>query len=155
MAGVGSVYLRLGTSGEQDITGSLESPFEFGRIRYFRDGTGDMAVVSYGLIMHQATDTLRDGGRSVTLVSTPTLNPLDLDGLAEVLRSHRQVVVKEDDESHGGLASQMKQLAWDVVADCDLRTFTRKDEFIHRYGSHVDLLSAHVISTARVLQDLL
>ena len=153
----GPVYLRLGKAGEPDITGAIEAPFEFGKVRYFRRGTGDIAVISYGLMMHQAlevADALRDGGRSVTLVSTPTLKPLDLDGLAEVLRTHQQVVVMEEHAPQGGLASQVKQLAWDVGADCDLRTFTLNDEFIHCYGSHADLLSAHGLSTARVLREI-
>lgn len=153
----GPVYLRLGKAGEPDITGSVEAPFEFGKVRYFRRGAGDIAVISYGLMMHQAlevADALSAEGRSVTLVSTPTLKPLDLDGLADVLRSHRQVVVMEEHAPQGGLASQVKQLAWDVGADCDLRTFTLKDEFIHCYGSHADLLSAHGLSTERVLRDI-
>ena len=91
--GGGPVYLRLGKAGEPDITSALASPFEFGKIRYFHRGTGDIAVVSYGLMMHQAVevaDALRSAGRSVTVVSTPTLKPLDVAGLTEVLLTHRR-----------------------------------------------------------------
>jgi transketolase len=153
----GPVYLRLGKAGEPVITQSVESPFEFGKIRYFRRGTGDVAVVSYGLMMHQAlevADALEAAGRSVTLVSTPTLKPLDVEGLTDVLREHQQVVVMEEHAPQGGLAAQAKQWAWDLGADCDLRTFTLKDEFIHCYGSHADLLSAHGLSSEKVLRDI-
>ena len=153
----GPIYLRLAKAGEPDITQAVESPFEFGKIRYFLRGTGDIAVVSYGLMMHTAmevSDALTAQGRSVTLVSTPTLKPLDLDGLAEVLGTHRQVVILEEHAPQGGLASQVKQLAWDGRVACDLRVFTLKDEFIHCYGSHVDLLRAHGLSVQHVLLGL-
>ena len=45
-------------------------------------------------------------------------------------------------------------MAWDVGVNCDLRTFTLKDEFIHCYGSHADLLNAHGLSPAKVLREL-
>ena len=40
---------------------------------------------------------------------------------------------------------QTKQIAWDTRANCRLDTFTLQDAFIHNYGSHDDLLSAHGI----------
>ena len=153
----GPIYLRLGKAGEPIISAAIEPDFEFGRIRYFRRGTGDIALVSYGLMMHIAVeiaDALVAQGRSVTLVSTPTLKPLDLEGLADVLRSHEQVVVMEEHAPQGGLAAQVKQLAWDVRAQCDLRTYTLKDEFIHCYGSHVDLLREHGMSADLVLASI-
>ena len=43
----------------------------------------------------------------------------------------------------GGLAGQVKELAWEQRVDCRLDTFTLQDHFIHNYGSHSDLLAAH------------
>ncbi len=153
----GPIYLRLGKAGEPDITEAIEAPFAFGKIRYFKRGSGDIAIVSYGLMMHKALEVaeiLTSQGRSVTLISSPTLKPLDLEGLAEVLKSHRQVVVMEEHAPQGGLASQVKQLAWDVHAECALRTFTLKDEFVHCYGSHTELMKAHGLSTEHVLASI-
>jgi len=153
----GPVYMRIGKAGEPNITSGIRSPFKFGKIRTFYRGTGDIAILSYGLMMHEAmkvADTLSASGRSVTLVSTPTLKPLDSEGLAEILASHRTVVVLEEHAPQGGLASQVKQLAWDTKASCDLRTYTLKDEFIHCYGTHADLLRAHGLD-AQVVVDTL
>jgi transketolase len=105
-------------------------------------------------IAMEVSDALTAQGRSVTLVSTPTLKPLDLDGLAEVLGTHRQVVILEEHAPQGGLASQVKQLAWDGRVACDLRTYTLRDEFVHCYGSHADLLRRHGISVDLVMSDL-
>jgi transketolase len=54
-------------------------------------------------------------------------------------------VVIEEHAPQGGLAPRTKQIAWDTRATCRLDTFTLQDAFIHNYGSHDDLLSAHGI----------
>lgn len=152
--GGGPVYLRLGKAGEPDISSSALEPFEFGRVRHFRRGSGDIAVLSYGLMMHRANDlavALEGRGRSVTLVAVPTLKPLDAEGVTAILRSHRHVVVMEEHSPQGGLSSLTKQLAWDAGASCRLDTFSLKDEFIHCYGSHDELLSAHGLSLHAIL----
>ena len=51
----------------------------------------------------------------------------------------------------GGLAPHTKQIAWDIRAECRLDTFTLKDEFVHCYGSHEDILAAHGLSPERIL----
>lgn len=145
----GPLYLRLGKAGEPDLTAHAEEPFEFGRIRYLHRGSGGLAVVSYGIMMKQATqvaEQLSAQFGDVSLVSVPTLKPLDTEGLAGVLAAHDEVVVMEEHVPQGGLSAQVKALAWDTSATCRLSTFTLKDEFVHCYGSHDDLLRAHGIS---------
>ena len=61
------------------------------------------------------------------------------------------MIVVEEHAPQGGLAPQTKQIAWDVRAECDLHTFTLKDEFVHCYGSHEDILAAHGLSVERIL----
>jgi transketolase len=97
-------------------------------------------------------DRLREQGKSVSLVSVHTLKPLDRAGIVDALKRHRQVIVIEEHAPQGGLAPQTKQLAWDSKATCRLDTFTLRDEFIHNYGSHDDLLAAHGLSPARILE---
>lgn len=150
----GPIYLRLGKVGEPDLTGSALEPFEFGRIRHLRRGSGRVAVVSYGVLIKEATevaDRLNATHGPVSLVSVPTLKPLDREGLAAVLRDHEQVVVMEEHAPVGGLASQTTSLAWEIGARCRLRTFTLKDEFVHCYGTHGELLAAHGITVDAVV----
>jgi transketolase len=71
------------------------------------------------------------------------MKPLDIDGIAEAIACHKHVVVIEEHAPQGGLAPRVKQIAWDNKAACRLDTFTLQDAFIHNYGSHDDLLSAH------------
>lgn len=148
----GPVYLRIGKAGEPVLTAGAE-PWQFGKLRYLRRGS-DVCILTYGVITAMATEIanrLSAHGRSVSLVSAHTLKPLDRDGIAAALRQHRRVVVIEEHAPQGGLASQVKQIAWDIEATCRLDTFTLQDAFIHNYGTTNDLLAAHGLSPERIL----
>jgi transketolase len=149
----GPVYLRIGKAGEPDLTKNAAEPFKFGKLRYLTKGS-DVCILTYGVITKmaaQVADALRTQGKSVSLVSCHTVKPLDTQGVIQALQSHRQVIVIEENVPQGGLAPQVKQLAWDIKAGCRLDTFTLKDEFIHNYGSYEDLLAAHGLSPQRIL----
>jgi len=148
----GPVYLRIGKAGEPVLTAQAE-PWQFGKLRYLRRGS-DICILTYGVITAMAVeiaDKLAAQGRSVSLVSAHTLKPLDREGITAALQRHRQIVVIEEHAPQGGLASQVKQIAWDVRATCRLDTFTLQDAFIHNYGSTNDLLAAHGLSPERIL----
>jgi transketolase len=100
----------------------------------------------------EVADRLQSQGKSVSVVSCHTVKPLDRDGIVAALRAHKQVIVIEEHVPQGGLAPQTKQIAWDSKASCDLHTFTLKDEFIHNYGSHDDLLAAHGLSIDGIMK---
>lgn len=151
----GPVYLRIGKAGEPVLTAQAE-PWQFGKLRYLRRGS-DVCILTYGVITAMAVeiaDKLAAQGRSVSLVSAHTLKPLDRDGITAALQQHRHVVVIEEHAPQGGLASQVKQIAWDVRASCRLDTFTLQDAFIHNYGSTNDLLAAHGLSPERILAEI-
>lgn len=152
----GPVYLRLAKVGEPDLTANATDAFEIGRIRYLARGH-DACVMSYGPTVRMArdiADRLTALGESVSLVSAHTLKPLDRDGIAGVLQSHRRVVVIEEHVPHGGLSSRTKEIAWDIGARCELRCYSLQDAFIHAYGDHSDLLSAHSLDINTIMRDL-
>lgn len=151
----GPIYLRLGKAGEPVLTQSAE-PFQFGRIRKLRDGS-NTCILSYGGIMKAAldvADALQAKGESVAAYSVHTLKPLDVAGIRDVLSRFRRVIVIEETSAENGLGPKTKQIAWDMRATCELETFALKDEFIHLYGSHDDLLRAHGITVPQILAKL-
>lgn len=144
----GPVYLRLGKAGEPDLTGKAVDPWEFGRLRYLQKGE-DVCILTYGPIAKLAVALARRfeaAGSSVSVASVHTVKPLDQAGVAAALNGHRRVVVIEECVPNGGLAGMVKAVAWDERAACRLDTFTLRDEFIHCYGSHEDLLAEHGLS---------
>lgn len=141
----GPVYLRLGKAGEPDLTSNAADAWEFGRLRYLRKGS-DVCILSYGPIMKMVfglAERFERAGKSASVVSAHTLKPLDRAGIAATLAAHEHVVVIEECVPRGGLAGQVKGIAWEQGAACRLDSFTLQDEFIHRYGSYADLLAAH------------
>lgn len=154
---LGPVYMRLGKAGEPDLTANALDAFEVGKIRYLQRGT-DIALLSYGItvgLARKIAAKLEACGKSVSVISCHTIKPLDRAGVEQVLGSHNQVAVMEEHVPHGGLGSRVKEIAWDSRAACRLDTFSLKDEFIHCYGTHDELLSAHGLSVEAVLKVLL
>jgi len=150
---IGPIYLRIGKAGEPRLTENAIEPFVFGKLRYLRKGN-DICILSYGVIMKKAielADILQANGQSVSVISCHTMKPLDRVGIEAALRAHKKVIVIEEHVPQGGLAPQTKQIAWDILAKCELHIFTLKDDFIHNYGSHDDLLDAHGISVPKIL----
>ena len=153
----GPVYMRLGKAGEPDLTGSAVEPLEVGKIRYLQRGS-DVALISYGItvaLANKIAARLEAAGKSVSVLSCHTIKPLDRSGVEQVLASHKHVAVIEEHVPHGGLGSRVKEIAWDTQANCRLDTFSLKDEFIHCYGTHDELLYAHGLSVELLLERFL
>ncbi len=144
---VGPVYLRLGKAGEPDLTSQAIDPWQFGKVRRIKRGT-DVCILTYGVITKSAVELsnrLDAIGRSCCVTTVPTLKPLDREGIASVLSSFSDVVIIEECVSRA-LTMEVKALAFDCGSRCTIKSFSLKDEFIHIYGTHDDLLSAHGLS---------
>jgi transketolase len=153
----GPTYLRLGKAGEPALTPDAPEPFTFGKVRTIKPGK-DVCILSYGPIMKMALDAAAGiesaHGCSVAVVSVHTLKPLDTAGVARLLNQFETVIVVEEHSERGGLAAMVKQVAWDHRATCTLHTFGLKDEFIHEFGSHKDLLRAHGLSESIICEQV-
>jgi transketolase len=153
----GPTYLRLAKAGEPDLTADAVQPFVPGKVRYLRRGDGDTVLLSYGAIMKmvvEIADALEAQGESVSIMSVHTLKPLDEDGIAEALHTHRRAVVIEEHSPRGGLSGRVKEIALDTSAPASVKAFALKDEFVHLYGSHADLLRAHGLAPDIILETL-
>jgi transketolase len=152
----GPVYMRLGKVGEKNFTLDSADPFIAGKIRYLKRGN-DLAILTYGITVTLATTVateLEELGKSISLISVHTLKPLDKNGIELLLKSHKQVVVIEEHVPHGGLGSRVKEIAWDMRSSSHLEVFSLKDEFIHCYGSHDELLEKHGLSKKIIMDKL-
>jgi transketolase len=150
----GPVYLRLGKAGEPDLSSNAPEPWAFGKARLLRPGD-EVCILSYGPIMKRAfalADRLEKAGKRAAIVSVHTLKPLDKASLAHILTRYKHVIVVEECSPQGGLAMQVKQLAWEVSARCRMDAFTLQDAFIHSYGSHDDILDAHGLSVDTMME---
>ena len=152
----GPVYMRLGKVGEPDITENAIDKFEFGKIRYIKKGN-DIAIISYGITVKMALDLseeLKKKEKSVSEISCHTIKPLDKLGIKKILNKYQSVYILEEHVPHGGLSSRVKEIASDENTKAELKSFTLKDEFIHFYGSHQELLEKHGLSVKQILKKI-
>lgn len=152
----GPVYLRLGKAGEPILSDSSSEPFVYGKLRYLRKGK-DICVIGYGPILKlglEIADAYNYIGRSVSVISAHTLKPLDKEGIYNLLKQHAHIVVLEEMVPSGGLADAVKIAAWETSATCKIDTFSLKDEFVHCYGKHEDILAAHGLNRTEIFNRL-
>lgn len=153
----GPVYLRLGKAGEPDLSAAAPDPFAFGKVRFLRRGRS-LCIIGYGPTLKtgfQLAEVLESRGVSASIVSAHTLKPLDEDGIGAILASHERVVVVEEMAPRGGLADAVKRIAWERQARCQVECFSLRDEFIHQYGKHDELLAAHGLSLGEMTRRIL
>jgi len=150
----GPVYLRLGKAGEPILSDADSDPFLYGKLRYLRRGR-DICIIGYGPILKmgiELADILKTLSFSVSVISAHTLKPFDEEGIKPVLCQHKHIIVLEEMVPHGGLADVVRVAAWKSRATCRIDCFTLKDEFVHCYGKHEDILDAHGLSVRLMLQ---
>jgi transketolase len=152
----GPVYLRLGKAGEPVLSDQASDTFEYGKLRYLRRGS-DVCIIGYGPILKMGIDLSKNfeaKGLSTSVISAHTLKPLDAAGIQKMLKEHRQIVVLEEMSPRGGLADAVRIAAWESKASCQIESFALKDEFIHCYGKHEDILAAHGLSLSNITNRL-
>ena len=148
--------MRLGKVGEPNLTENAIDKFEFGKIRYLKKGK-EIAIISYGITVKIAIELsieLEKQGKSVSVISCHTIKPLDKVGIKKVLNEYKSVYVLEEHVPHGGLSSRVKEIASDEQTKAELKSFTLKDEFIHFYGNHQELLEKHELSVKQILKKI-
>jgi transketolase len=153
----GPVYMRLGKAGEPDLTSDAVDPFEIGKIRCLKKGT-DVAILSYGITVKMAfnvAEQLEKKGQSISIYSCHSIKPLDKDRVEEITSTYDRVVVIEEHVPHGGLGSRIKEIAWDTNAKCEIHHHSLKDEFIHFYSSHAELLAQHGLEIGLISREII
>ncbi|MCX6122156.1 MAG: hypothetical protein NTX44_11140 [Ignavibacteriales bacterium] len=154
----GPVYLRLGKSGEPVLTRNAPEPFEFGKIRKIKAGSG-VAVVGYGPILSMAFEAAEQHqmktGVEAAIFSAHTLKPLDTECIKSILSEYERVIILEETTPSGNLAGQIKQIAWDLHANCRIRSLGLIDQFIKCYGTKTEVLAAHGVTMNALLDQFI
>ena len=152
----GPLDLRLGKAGEPNLTANAPDPWVFGKLRTIKPGTST-CIIGYGTILKMGMELaakLEASGESTAVASLHTVKPLDVEGITKVLAKYRRVIVLEEMSPMGSIGKDVKALAYDSGSRAKVHAFSLKDEFIHCYGSHDQLLAAHGLSLDAILTRL-
>lgn len=142
----GPTYLRIGKSGEKNITNYKTQKWKFGKIRQIINGE-KLCILSFGPITEKAFKLSEDFQRKISVYSCHTLKPFDTVGLRRIFKKYKNIITLEDHSIIGGLSSIVKSEAFENKYKGNISTFSLKDKFIHNYGSHDDLLNSHGINS--------
>jgi transketolase len=103
----GPLYLRLGRGREPDVYAEGAPGFEVGRLAQVRDGD-DLTIVANGITVHAALEAagqLAREGIDAAVFDAHTVRPFDDQGLCAAVETTRHLVVAEEHNVIGGVAS--------------------------------------------------
>jgi transketolase len=114
----GPVYLRLGRGREPDVYGQDAANFQVGRLSQLRAGD-DLTFVANGTTVHAAlgaAEQLAAEGIQVGVFDAHTVRPFDAEGLCSAVARSGRLVVAEEHNVIGGVASACA----DAIVDAGL-----------------------------------
>jgi transketolase len=102
----GPIYLRLGRGRDPDVY-DADTAFQIGRLATLRDG-GDLTIVANGATVQPAlvaAETLSEAGVEAAVLDAHTVRPFDAEGLCAAVARSRRLLVAEEHNVIGGVAS--------------------------------------------------
>ncbi len=150
------IYLRIGKSGEKNLTKDSVDKWQFGKIRKISDGK-KVCILSYGPIMNMAHDivkTLYKKKINPSLYSVHTLKPLDKIGIKKIFKKYENIIIIEDHSEINGLASDIKVLAQEFKFHKKILSYSLKDKFFHTYEKQTDMLDLHGVNKNKIIKDI-
>lgn len=121
------IYFRLGKNGEKSFC--TNKNLKIGQA-YYLEQEQDIALVTHGNIMEEvvkARDLLKKEGFNVSVVSSPTIKPLDKPFFVELAKTHHNIYVIEEHSEIGGLG--------DALSFLSVKQIAIKDEVLNVGGS--------------------
>jgi transketolase len=147
-------YLRIGKSGEKNFTDHTTEKWEFGKIRKIAEGR-NVCVFTYGPIIKiafQLREYFKNKGKELAIFNFHTLKPINYLQLKKIMKSFSNIIVIEDHSEIGGLANIVKSYAGEIKYSGDIKSFSLKDKFFHRYGTQDEVLELHGISFNKIIK---
>ena len=89
-----------------------------------------------------------------SIISFHTLKPLNKNEIKKIFTRYKYIVTLEDSSEINGLATIMKEFAFDFKFKGKIDNFSLRDLFLKNYGSHEDLLKDHGISKQAILKKI-
>lgn len=151
------IYLRIGKTGENNFSSKSNEKWKFGKIRKLKQGN-DLCFLSFGPIISKAFDIsnkLKSRKIFTEIYSCHTLKPFDYNGLNKVFKKFKRIIIIEDHSKIGGLASIVKQHAFEKKFRGKILSFSLQDKFLNCYGSQNDLLDLHGINNEKIYKSII
>jgi transketolase len=143
MAHAGPCYLRLGKAGEPAVH-KTPPAFTIGKGITIREGSDVVLISTGGMLVTTlaAADLLASRGKSVGVVSMPTIQPVDVALIERVARTAKLLATVEE-HGPGGLGTAVGEAVLRLPARPQFHAFRLEGPPVSMAGSQVTLRSRH------------
>lgn len=152
----GPVYIRIGRSGEPNIT-PKDYNFKIGKAIRLRKGR-DLTIIGTGSILYNALDAserLREeSGLDIEVINMSSIKPIDQEAIIMSANKTRGVLTLEEHSIIGGLGSAVAEVLAENQIATPYRRLGLKDFFCHEYGAHNDLARFCEIATPCIMNSV-
>lgn len=148
----GPCYLRLGKAGEPIVHASVPAHFEIGKAIEVRPGEDATLMTTGGTLQLtvQAAEVLARAGRSVRVLSMPTVEPLDTEAILAAGRVTKRIVTVEE-HGRGGLSAGVAEILATSGMAVQFFPLRLADEPVVEGGSQEFLRAAQGLSVRGVV----
>ena len=146
-------YLRIGKTGEKNITVNSKEKWKFGQIREIIKGS-NTCILTHGPISNIAYEAINKKNKNIALYSCSTLKPFDEKRIKKIFKKYKKIITLEDHSIIGGLSDIITNLAFKNNYKGKIITNSLKDKFIHVFSNQDDLLQAHGISLKKLIKQI-
>jgi len=132
----GPIYFRLGKNGEPNIH-NKETDIKIGQAIKITEGD-DMTLITTGNMLEQGYHWMRqlkEQGKSITLLSMPTVKPIDREAIIKIINKGAPIVTLEEHNIIGGLGSAVAEIIAESGKGVKLVRRAIPDAFSHYVGS--------------------
>ena len=147
----GTVYVRSLRGKVPVILDPEEYTFELGKAKRLRTG-GDVGIISSGIMTERAlraADLAREQGISAGVLHVPTIKPFDAAGVVEFAEGVDRLVVAENHQMSGGLATLVTEALYDSGVQRPLVRVGIQNVF-HECGSQAYIEAKYGLDQERI-----
>ena len=150
----GPAYIRIGrTNSDKDIFIHSKKPkIKIGEPIFVTKGNGPI-IISTGSMLFFAKEVVKKlqlKNIRASLISLPTVKPLNPDKILKLFGKDKIVYVLEEHTAIGGLGSVISDMVTDKGLPYGVVKMSTKDKFLHVSGSREYLLGLHGLTVNRV-----
>ncbi len=146
----GPVYIRLSREEVNDVS---ESPYDFTKASILRQGS-DVAILTYGNLVNQSLQAakilMEKESISVKVVNYHCLKPFDEESLIQTAKECNALVIVEEHQKFGGLASKTCQVLAENY-NCPVEIVAVEDKF-GQSGKAEELLNKYGLTTPNIIR---
>jgi len=154
----GPVYIRIGRTNEDlDVHVHPKKPkIKIGEPIIIKKGSGPVIVSTGSMLFFakEVVEKLSAKNISASLVSLPTIKPLNQNKILNLFKNNKTIYVLEEHSAIGGLGSAISEIVTDRGLPYRVVRLGTKDKFTHVTGSRKYLLGLHGLTTDKIASSI-